>query len=230
MIGKILRVLASALVVMMGSMEAKSADGSFIEVSGTATISIVPDRITVEIGMEEYYVPAADGDSALGTIGEIERRVRRTLKAAGVADSSVIVSDMGNYLNRERSNKFLMGKRLSVTLSDFNQLDDIASKIGSDGICSFRLSRIDNSDMERYNRQGLKAALDAAREKAEFIAGNERLVIAMPYEIIENGPYYSEMPMMSNVAFDGSSSGMESMRRILRKYSVKVRYLFNLAP
>ena len=88
MIGKILRVLASALVVMMGSMEAKSADGSFIEVSGTATISIVPDRITVEIGMEEYYVPAADGDSALVTIGEIERRVRRTLCPTSISPTT----------------------------------------------------------------------------------------------------------------------------------------------
>lgn len=34
------------------------------------------------------------------------------------------------------------------------------------------------------------------------------------------------MPAFSNVAFDGGS-GMENMRRIVRRYGVKVKYMFN---
>lgn len=47
----------------------------------------------------------------------------------------------------------------------------------------------------------------------------------MIQEIVENGPNYYETPSFSNVAFD-SGAGMENMRRIVRRYSVRVRYSF----
>ena len=61
-----------------------------------------------------------------------------------------------------------------------------------------------------------------------FIAANEGLTIEMPCEIVENGPNYYDTPSYSNVAFDGGA-GMENMRRIVRRYSVKVRYHYTLA-
>lgn len=45
-----------------------------IEVTGSATLNIVPDRITVEIGMEEYYDHRAAGDSVLVPLADIESK------------------------------------------------------------------------------------------------------------------------------------------------------------
>lgn len=214
----------TALAIFAPSF-AMDASEPTIEVTGSATISIVPDRITVEIGMEEYYVPAPHGDSTIVRIPAIERNVRKVLATAGVPDSLIVVTDIGNYRNRDISADFLMGKKLSATVTDFAQIERISDGLERRGISCFNIERIDNSDIERYNRQGLKAALDAARDKAEFIAENENCTIAGPYEIVENGPNYYDTPTFSNVAFD-SGSGMENMRRIVRRYSVKVRYLF----
>ncbi len=198
---------------------------SVIEVTGSATINIVPDRITIEIGMEEYYRQKIFGDSTVVKLSEIEKKVRTTLHEAGVPDSMIIVSDMGNYRNREISSNFLMAKRLSATVSDFKQLEEISDKLERKGITSFNIVKIDNSDIDNYNRQGLKAALDAARDKAKFIAEDAGGTLLYPIEIIENGPNYYETPAFSNVSFD-SGSGMENMRRIVRRYSVKVKYTF----
>ncbi len=198
---------------------------SAIEVTGSATVNIVPDRITVEIGMEEYYKQKLFGDSTIVKLSEIEKKVRKTLKEAGVPDSMIIVSDLGNYRNRDISANFLMAKRLSATVSDFAQLEEISDKLERKGITSFNIVKIDNSDIDSYNRQGLKAALDAAKSKAEFIAEDAGGTLLYPVEIIENGPNYYETPSFSNVAFD-SGSGMENMRRIVRRYSVKVKYMF----
>lgn len=204
-----------------------------IEVSGTASISIVPDRITLEIGMEEYYQKQADGDSVVVSLAEIEGRLRQVLAEAKISDSSITLADMGNYSYHSSSQHFLMAKKIHVVLSSFGQLEAISGKMGMAGISSFHIASLDNSDMEEYNRQGLKAALDAARAKAEFIANNENLKILMPYEIVDNGPSYYDAPMpkfkTGNVSFDSYESaamgGMESMRRIVRRYSVRVRYL-----
>lgn len=204
---------------------AEGADTPVIEVTGSATMNIIPDRITIEIGMEEYYKHKASGDSTIVKLYDIEKDVRKTLREAGVPDSMIVVSELGNYRNRDMSSTFLMAKRLSATVSDFNQIERISDRLDRKGIVCFNITKIDNSDMEQYNRQGLKAALDAARQKAEFIAENEGLKLLMPYEIVETTNEPSMYSAFSNVAYDGGS-GMENMRRIVRRYSVKVRYLF----
>lgn len=204
---------------------AEGADTPVIEVTGSATMNIIPDRITIEIGMEEYYKHKASGDSTIVKLSDIEKDVRKTLREAGVPDSMIVVSELGNYRNRDMSSTFLMAKRLSATVSDFNQIERISDRLDRKGIVCFNITKIDNSDMGQYNRQGLKAALDAARLKAEFIAENEGLKLLMPYEIVETTNEPSMYSAFSNVAYDGGS-GMENMRRIVRRYSVKVRYLF----
>lgn len=204
---------------------AEGAHTPVIEVTGSATMNIIPDRITIEIGMEEYYRHKASGDSTLVRLSDIEKDIRKTLVEAGVPDSLIVVSDLGNYRNRDMSSTFLMAKRLSATVYDFNQIERISDRLDRKGIVCFNITKIDNSDMGQYNRQGLKAALDAARQKAEFIAKNEGLKLLMPYEIVETANEPSMYSAFSNVAYDGGS-GMENMRRIVRRYSVKVRYLF----
>ena len=211
-------VLSAFMIVSCFSASAQS----IIEVTGSATINVVPDRITVEIGMDENN----PGDSVLVGIKAVERAVMKTLLGAGVPDSMINVSDMGNYRDRRSTSEFLMAKRLSAVVTNIGQLDNIARRVDRKGITSFNISKIDNSDMGRYNRQGLKSALDAAREKAEFIAANEGLVIVKPVEIVENSSGYNEGSMFSNVAY-GVGSGMDGMRRIVRRYSVTVMYQFS---
>ena len=218
-------ILMAMLLLSVIAGHAEGADTPVIEVTGSATMNIIPDRITIEIGMEEYYKHKASGDSTIVKLSDIEKDVRKTLREAGVPDSMIVVSELGNYRNRDMSSTFLMAKRLSSTVSDFDQIERISDRLDRKGIVCFNITKIDNSDMEQYNRQGLKAALDAARQKAEFIAENEGLKLLMPYEIVETTNEPSMYSAFSNVAYDGGS-GMENMRRIVRRYSVKVRYLF----
>lgn len=218
-------ILMAMLLLSVIAGHAEGADTPVIEVTGSATMNIIPDRITIEIGMEEYYKHKASGDSTIVKLSDIEKDVRKTLREAGVPDSMIVVSELGNYRNRDMSSTFLMAKRLSATVSDFDHIERISDRLDRKGIVCFNITKIDNSDMGQYNRQGLKAALDAARLKAEFIAENEGLKLLMPYEIVETTNEPSMYSAFSNVAYDGGS-GMENMRRIVRRYSVKVRYLF----
>lgn len=219
------KIVFAIITILSASVNIQARTNATVEVTGTATINVVPDRITVEIGMEEYFRHKADGDSVLVSMSEIEKDIRFLLSMENIPESAITVSDVGSYADRSKSRSLLMSKTLNVVLTDLSELDNLASKIGGEGVKNFMLCRIDNSDMDIYNRQGLKAALDAARSKAEFIAANEKLEIYGLIEIIENGPNYYESPSFSNVQmqYDGGS-GMDSMRRIVRRYSVKVKY------
>lgn len=195
-----------------------------IEVSGSATLSIVPDRITVEVGIEEYFAPAASYDSAKVSIRSIEEQIRDVLADAGVADSMITVSDVGNYADRRSSMKFLMAKRLSAVLTDMAQLDAIAASIPELGVTSFVITGLDNSDMARYNSEGLKAAVDAAKKKANALAKDVGLSNLLVWRVVETSPGYDAMPAFSNASYM-RGDGMSGMGRIQRKYSVKVSFL-----
>lgn len=219
-------ILVSFVYSLLSGINATAqANPLIIEVNGSASISIIPDRITIEISLEEYHERLGSRDSVIVKLSEIEKQVRRTLKGAGVPDSAIIISDIGNFRNRLETSEFLMAERLSATVTNFKQLDEISKQLDRKGINGFYITSIDNSDKDAYNRQGLKAALDAAREKAEFIAQNEGLKITTPYEIIENTPTHFDTPAYSNVSFD-RGSGMDNVKRITRRYSVRVKYLF----
>lgn len=224
------KLLVTAVLAVLATValpeRAWAENPPVIEVTGAATVNIVPNRVTIEVGMEEYFEPTAPGDSVMVKLSEIEQDVRRAFLAAGVPDSHIVVADMGASPNRPPSAGFLRTKRLSAAVENLEQVERISERLGRKGITGIGIMRIENTEIEQYNREGLKAALDAARRKAEFIAENEGLEIGMPLEIVENGPNYYDMPTFSNVSFD-SGSGMENMRRIVRRYSVKVRYLFS---
>lgn len=213
------------LVVTIFCGRAQMSSPSIIEVTGSATLNIVPDRITIEIGMEEYFSRKESGDSVLVRMPKIENDVRKVLHSAGVPDSMIIVSDIGNYRNGNMPSTFLMAKRLSATVSDFNQIEKISERLDRKGIVSFNIIKSDNSDISRYNSKGLKAALDVARQKAEFIAESEGMKLLEPLEIVETTNEPTAYLAFSNVSYN-QGEGMENMRRIVRRYSVKVRYRF----
>lgn len=210
-----------------------------IEVTGSSTVSITPDRMTIEITMEEYYKKFANGDSVKVTISETEKSVRRALSEANVPDSLITITNIGSYYNYRNPEELVMSKTIAANLTELSQLEEIAEKMPERGVRNFRIAKLDNSEMELHNRRGLKAALDKAREKAAFIAENEGRVVMGPLEITEEGPiYYDEVmdeAVMTNVAMDSGSargamlkmaSSMESMKKITRRYMVKVKYLF----
>lgn len=205
-----------------------------IEVSGTSMVSITPDRITVEIGTTEYYKKTGINDSVKITLAEIDEFVYKALEKAGVADSLITLNDIGNYYWGGRGEEFLMGKRISATLDDLNKLMLLSENLGIEGVTSFRISSTDRADMEPFNRQGLKAALDKARQKAEFIAANEGGKLGAPIEIVEEGPMYYDDALAVNTVLDESvgmalksrAMTMENMKKIVRRYQVKVVYEF----
>ncbi len=48
-------ILTAAFMMSTVAGYAQNSNPAFIEVTGSATLNIIPDRISIEIGMEEYY-------------------------------------------------------------------------------------------------------------------------------------------------------------------------------
>ena len=72
-------IVTIILVACAGLFNFKASAQGTIEVTGAATVSITPDRITVEIAVEEFYRKKSATDSVKVDIVSLEKDVRRAL-------------------------------------------------------------------------------------------------------------------------------------------------------
>lgn len=236
------RIVFSTLMVLMNIMVYAADEKGTIEVTGSSSVSVTPDRITVEIGTNEYYRKTGVNDSVKVTLAEIDQLVWDALQKASVPDSLVTISNIGNYFYSGRGEEFLMGKRISAVLTDINQLVQLSENLGFPGVTNFRISGSDNSNMTVYNRKGLENALAKAEEKAQLLARKAGGRLGIPVKIVEEGPmYYEEDAVAENVMLTADAGGvgvmarakavsMENLRKIVRYYNVRVTYEFIPVP
>lgn len=237
---------AAASIISCGMMRAQDGvpyDEKFryIEVSGTSEVEIVPDEIHFIIGIKEYFEEEFDGVSkpeeyrTKVRIEDIESQMREALHSIGITDSDIRTQDVGDYW-RERGLDFLIGKNLDITLHDFTMIDRIISVIDTKGVSSMRIGEMTHKDILKYQEQGKKDALLAARDKAGYMAETLGEKIGKVLSIVEHGGGTDHYTVVQNskLRMDGAAFGSaeaapaasasDAFRTIKYTYSVTCRF------
>ena len=129
-----MKVLLSLLALWGTFVSYAQTNDRYIEVTGTSEIEIVPDKIHYLIEIREYFVEEFDGKSkpeeyrTKVPLSEIEQGVRKALAEAAVPQNAIRTEEVGDYW-RQQGQDFLIAKRLDVTLTDFNQINEIVKRI-----------------------------------------------------------------------------------------------------
>ena len=146
----------------------------YIEVTGTSEIEIVPDKIHYLIEIREYFEEEFDGKSkpeeyrTKVPLSEIEQGLREALAEAGIPRNATRTQEIGDYW-RQQGQDFLVSKMFDITLTDFNQINEIVKRIDTKGIHTMRIGELENKDMLTYHRKGKIEALKAAQRKATYL-------------------------------------------------------------
>ena len=155
------------------SLQAQTND-RYIEVTGTSEIEIVPDKIHYLIEIREYFEEEFDGKSkpeeyrTKVPLSEIEQGLRKNLAEAGIKQDAIRTQEIGDYW-RQQGQDFLVSKKFDITLTDFNQINEIVERIDTKGIHTMRIGELENKDMLTYHQKGKIEALKAAHGKASFL-------------------------------------------------------------
>lgn len=211
------------------SLQAQT-DERYIEVTGVSEIEMVPDKIHYLIEIREYFEEEFDGKSkpeAYRTkvpLDGIERDVRQVLKRAGIPETAIRTQEIGDYW-RERGQDFLISKKFDITLSDFNQINEIVKHIDTKGIHSMRIGELENKDISAYHQKGKIEALKAAQRKAAYLVEALGKKLGGVVRIVEDAsagmsPFFSAQ---SNVRSSDAGS-FDGFRTLKRKYSMLVRF------
>lgn len=223
-----MKVLLSLLALWGTFVSYAQTNDRYIEVTGTSEIEIVPDKIHYLIEIREYFVEEFDGKSkpeeyrTKVPLSEIEQGVRKALAEAAVPQDAIRTEEVGDYW-RQQGQDFLIAKRLDVTLTDFNQINEIVKRIDTRGVNTMRIGELENKDMLAYHQQGKIEALKAAQRKASYLVEALGKKLGGVLRIVEEGSGNFFSLSQSNVMSSDAAS-FESFRTIKKKYSMLVRF------
>ena len=200
----------------------------YIEVTGTSEIEIVPDKIHYLIEIREYFEEEFDGKSkpeeyrTKVPLSEIEQGLREALGNAGIPQNAIRTQEIGDYW-RQQGQDFLVSKKFDITLTDFNQINEIVERIDTKGIHTMHIGELENKDMLAYHQKGKVEALKAARRKAAYLVEALGKRLGDVTRIVEKDSGNASPFAQSNVLSSDAAS-FDNFRTIKKNYSMLVRF------
>lgn len=222
---KVLLFAISLLATL--SLQAQTNE-RYIEVTGTSEIEIVPDEIHYLIEIREYFKEEFDGKSkpeeyrTKVPLAEIEQGLREALANSGIPQNAIRTQEIGDYW-RQQGQDFLLSKKFDITLTDFNQINEIVKRIDTKGIHTMRIGELENNDMPAYHQKGKVEALKAARRKATYLVEALGKRLGEVIRIVEKDSGNVSPFAQSNVMSSGAAS-FDNFRTIKKNYSMLVRF------
>ena len=222
-----LLTLAISLLAILSSQA--QTNERYIEVTGTAEVEIVPDRIHYLIEIREYFEEEFDGKSkpeeyrTKVPLSEIEQGLREALDKAGIPRNAIRTQEIGDYW-RQQGQDFLVSKRFDITLTDFHQINEIVKRIDTKGIHTMRIGELENQDMLAYHKKGKIEALKAAQQKATYLveALGKRLGDVIRVVEKDSGNAY---PFAQSNVLSSDAASFDNFRTIKKHYSILARIL-----
>lgn len=222
---KVLLFAISLLATL--SLQAQTNE-RYIEVTGTSEIEIVPDEIHYLIEIREYFKEEFDGKSkpeeyrTKVPLAEIEQGLREALANSGIPQNAIRTQEIGDYW-RQQGQDFLVSKKFDITLTDFNQINEIVKRIDTKGIHTMRIGELENNDMLAYHQKGKIEALKAARRKATYLVEALGKRLGEVIRIVEKDSGNVSPFAQSNVMSSDAAS-FDNFRTIKKNYSMLVRF------
>lgn len=222
---KVLLFAISLLATL--SLQAQTNE-RYIEVTGTSEIEIVPDEIHYLIEIREYFKEEFDGKSkpeeyrTKVPLAEIEQGLREALANSGIPQNAIRTQEIGDYW-RQQGQDFLVSKKFDITLTDFNQINEIVKRIDTKGIHTMRIGELENNDMPAYHQKGKIEALKAAQRKATYLVEALGKRLGEVIRIVEKDSGNVSPFAQSNVMSSDAAS-FDNFRTIKKNYSMLVRF------
>ncbi len=183
-------LLAIALAAPVGLAETAPAQTGVLEVHGQAQISVVPDTVSLRLGAN---IDHKDEKEAYSRANAIMNGVLEALRALGVPENQMKTGALNitRQYDYSKSPYVLRGYTanvsLTVTLHDFEQINtviDTAVAKGANDVGGMQFSYADESAVYR---QALCEAIQAARAKAEAMAGAAGVSLGGLLKMVEGG-------------------------------------------
>lgn len=184
-----------------------------VEVTGTSETEVTPDIIYVGISLKEYY---KDNNSKKKVeIEDLERQLQTAVLNAGVPKENFTINNISSYnysLEKKKNPEFLARKQYRIKVTDLTKFNQILSAVDSKGIEYTNIESYDYSKIESLKRELKIKALQAAKDKASYLAEavNDKVGDALEIQEINN-EYYPQPMYRANVMLESKMASADAV-------------------
>jgi uncharacterized protein YggE len=231
---KWIMLLFTAIMMTYVSSAIDNAQNT-IEVWGISEIYVAPDEAVINLGIKVWN---EDMDEARQIFYEKSNNLSNLLKKYSIEDKYVKTDNImieptykkfeKMYYEGDIVNGYRFSKRISVTIKDISQVENILSEIIYSGATNLYGVDYGVSEHRKHADNARKQAITAAKEKAELLAGEIGQKVGKAIKI--NEPNY-DIPWgrQSNVLQMGSQTETVSdIQPGMIRISASVNVIFEL--
>jgi uncharacterized protein YggE len=203
----------------------------FIEVAGTATLEIVPDKILVSVVLSEK-----NNDNDQNNISKQEQSLQVIIQDMAIPKSRISLSDASSEIVEEkRRDKIVkVSKEYLIELKSASEVSTLLSKLSQAEIKESAIRSVEHSKIDSLRKEVRIMALKAAKEKAIYLTASIGEQIDKALEIREvpsdlGYAYYEQRSAMSNnISFGtdpaGSGTSQTDFKTLKIKFTYQIKY------
>jgi len=211
---------AEATLEIAGQSELVCDTGRSINVSGTAVVNVIPDRVLIQLGVQSNgSTPQRVEAANSSTINKIVR----VLKSQGIEEKDIVTdSYVIQPLYDDYDSLYIKGYRINnivgITLRDISKVNKVIGAALNSGANQVINVEFYLSNLRKYRDQARDLAMKAAKEKADDLASAAGAETGCVMSINENswsyfnGGWYGQSRELwtQNVVQNATPAGGES--------------------
>lgn len=206
-----------------------------IEVNGSAEAEVTPDIIYVAISLKEYFKD--NNAKKKVSIDDLERQLQTAVTNAGIPQENFTVNNISGYNNiwqKKKNPDFLVSKQYRLKVTNLNKFNQIMESIDPKAIVYTNIESFDYSKIESLKKELKIKALQAAKDKATYLAGalNDHVSNALEIQEINNEsfpqPIYRANVAMAKTFAESSDAASPEIDFKKIKLNYQMRVVFEL--
>jgi uncharacterized protein YggE len=202
-------------------------DMSYVEVSGTAKMEVVPDRIYLRIIINEI-----DSKGKIAVHNQEQDMITelKTIQGINIAEDLTMKDLESKFKYRKvLDNQIFLSKVYELVVKSGKTASEVITKLEKAGISNISLLKIDHSQIEQFRRTVLENAIKEAKAKASSLAESIGQSIGKAIHINERQVYManrSELYLSKSASYEtaGDYSSEVEFSKIKIEATVDVKF------
>ncbi len=223
---KILAVLLMSSIFSFGQEtqnENNQNEKPFIEVVGTATKLVTPDKIFISIILTDKTI----GKEAY-TIEKQEEKLKTAIKGLNIDLKNLYLSDSNSEITRykKRETGIKLSKEYTLIVKNAEEVSLVFKELNKIEIKEASIEKAESSDIINIRKEVRIEAIKAAKEKATYLLTAIGEQLDKPLIIREENvqPYRANLATNVYSNYDSSKTEEISFEKIEVKFSYYVKY------
>jgi uncharacterized protein YggE len=197
----------------------------FIEVTGTASKEVTPDKIFISITLTNKII-----DKQQYNIQTQEEKLKKVLTKNNIDLGFLSLSDANSeiLIQKKKDIGYEVKKVFTLQLSTADQVSKIAKELQDLNIKETSIIKLEHSKIDSLRKEVRIAAIKAAKDKAEYLlqAIGEQLDKPIEVREVTEEPYYKDNRSNNTMLFNTNVTKYEDEKTEIGFEKIKISFSY----